>query len=72
MDQIQQTLLEEIAVSLTVMLLHITHLGIFPDKETMDAAVLACRIASVVDSAACYNGNVAILSDMKIIVYAFL
>ena len=59
-----------VAVAFAVMFLNIVHAGVFADVEGMNAVVLCFAAAVVVDPAAGHNGDIAILTHIKIIVYS--
>ena len=60
------------ALALAVVLFHIAHLAVFSHIEAVNAVMLAVAGAAVVDAAACNDGDIAVLSDVKVIVHIFL
>lgn len=61
-----------VAVARGVVLFHILHLGVFPDMEGMDAAVLARRLPAIMDAAARDDEHVRAVLHIEIVVYLLL
>ena len=57
-----------VTVPLAIVLFDIFHTCVFAKVKGVNAAVLALGAAAVVDAAACHNGDIAILTDVKIVV----
>ena len=52
------------------MLLNILYFGVFAYEETVNSVVLAVACAAIVDTAACDDDDITILSNMEIVVYS--
>ena len=50
------------------MLLYITNLRILPNKKFMNTVMLRKPVTAVMNTAACYNCYITILTNMKIII----
>ena len=61
-----------VAAAGTVMLFHILDLRISADEEPVNAVMLGILCAAVINSAACNDHHVCIVTDVKIIVNGFL
>ncbi len=60
------------AVARAVMLFHVFHLCVFLHEKTMDAGMRRGGGTAVMDAAAGYDRNIAVLSHKKVVVHALL
>ena len=51
-----------------VVLLHVANAGVLADPEAVDTVVLGLLVARVMDAAACDDGDIGVVADMKIVI----
>ena len=57
-----------LAVAAAVMLFHILHMGVLADEEAVDTIMLGGLVAAIVDTAAGYDGYIAVIAYVEIII----
>ena len=57
-----------LAVAASIMLFHILYVGVLTNEEAVDTIVLGSLISTIVDTTAGYNGYIAVITNVEIII----